>query len=59
MVVLPTVTNSFSVALFSAVIVAEEIAVPFILNVLPDDKLIPESSTSKISEPSTLKVNLP
>ena len=58
-VVLPTVSNSFSVALFNAVMVAEEIALPFILNVLPDAKLIPESSTSKISVPSTLNVNLP
>ena len=43
----------------TTLVISPSIAVPFILNVLPDAKLIPESSTSKISVPSTLNVNLP
>ena len=43
----------------TTLVISPSIAVPAILNVLPDAKLIPESSTSKISVPSTLNVNLP
>ena len=40
-------------------VISPSIVVPLILKLLPEARFIPESSTSNISVPSTLNVNLP